>query len=54
MEGTHFEVGREVRDIIIKNTGRKPEQLPQERQIPEVKKVLKSEFREMKKIDKKK
>lgn len=54
LEGTHFEVGREVRDIIIKNTGRKPEQLPQERQIPEVKKVLKSEFREMKKIDKKK
>ena len=52
LEGTHFEVGREVRDIIIKNTGRKPEQLPQERQIPEVKKVLKSEFREMKKIDK--
>ena len=53
LEGTHFEVGREVRDIIIKNTGRKPEQLPQERQIPEVKKALKSEFKEMKKIDKK-
>lgn len=52
LEGTHFAVGREVRDIIIKNTGRKPEQLPQERQIPEVKKTLKSEFREMKKIDK--
>lgn len=54
LEQTHFEVGREVRDIIVKNTGKKPEQLPQERQIPEVKKALKSEFRAMKKIDKKK
>ena len=54
LEGTHFEVGREVREIIIKNMGKKPEQLPQERQLPEVKKALKSEFREMKKIDKKK
>lgn len=52
LEGTHFEVGREVREIIIKNMGKKPEQLPQERQLPEVKKALKSEFREMKKIDK--
>lgn len=54
LEQTHFEVGREVRDIIVKNTGKNPEQLPQERQIPEVKKALKSEFREMKKIDRKK
>lgn len=54
LEQTHFDVGREVRDIIVKNTGKRPEQLPQERQIPEVKKVLKSEFKEMKKLDKKK
>lgn len=53
LEKTHFTVGKEVRDIIVKNTGKKPEQLPQEREIPEVKKSLKKDFREMKKIDKK-
>lgn len=53
LEQTHHDVGREVRDIIIKNTGRTPESLPQEQQIPDVKKTLKSEFKEMKKIDKK-
>lgn len=51
LEKTHFDVGREVRDIIVKNTGKRPEQLPQERQIPEVKKTLKTEFKEMKKLD---
>lgn len=51
LEQTHFEVGREVRNIIERNTGRTPEQLPQEKQIPEVKKALKLDFREMKKID---
>lgn len=54
LEQTHHDVGREVRDIIIKNTGKTPEQLPQEQMIPDVKKTLKSEFKEMKKIDKKK
>lgn len=37
LEQTHFAVGREVRNIVVKNTGRTPEQLPQERQLPEVK-----------------
>lgn len=52
LEQTHFSVGREVRKIIVKNTGRTPEQLPQERQLPAVKKALKHDFKEMKKIDK--
>lgn len=54
LERTHFDVGREVRKIIQKNSGCNPEALPQEQRLPQVKKVLKSEFREMKKIDKKK
>ncbi len=54
LEQTHHDVGREVRNIIIKNAGKSPEQLPQEQMIPDVKKTLKSEFKEMKKIDKRK
>lgn len=52
LEQTHLDVGREVRSIIIKNTGKTPEQLPQEKRLPDVKKELKNEFKEMKKIDK--
>lgn len=54
LENTHYSVGREVRDLVRKNTGRNPEALPQEQTLPQVKKVLKTEFKEMKKIDKKK
>lgn len=54
LEQTHYDVGREVRNIVIKNFGCAPENLPQEKQLPEVKKTLKAEFREMKKIDNKK
>ena len=54
LEQTHFNVGREVRNIVAKNTGRNPENLPQERMIPDIKKELKTGFKEMKKIDKKK
>ena len=53
LEQTHYEVGKEVRDIVRQNTGRNPEDLPQERTLPEVKKELKKGFREMKKLDKK-
>lgn len=53
LEKTHYNVGLEVRNIVKKNTGKMPEQLPQERQIPEVKRSLKADFKEMKKIDKK-
>lgn len=54
LEDTHFSVGREVRNMVRRNSGCAPESLPQEQTLPQVKKVLKSEFREMKKIDKKK
>ncbi len=54
LEDTHFQVGKEVRDIIIKNTGKLPENLPQEKQLPEVKKELKQGYRKMNKEDKKK
>lgn len=53
LEQTHHDVGREVREIVIRNSGCAPENLPQEQLIPEVKKELKKGFREMKKIDKK-
>lgn len=52
LEQTHIDVGREVRNIIIKNTGRAPENMIQEKKLPDVIKELKSEFKEMKKIDK--
>lgn len=54
LEETHFTVGREVRNIIQKNVGCNPEALPQEQRLPEVKKALKKDFREMNKIDNKK
>ncbi len=54
LEQTHHDVGKEVRDMVIRNTGKTPESLPQEKRLPEVKKELKKDFREMKKIDNRK
>lgn len=54
LEQTHFKVGREVRKMVIKNTGKTPENLPQEKQLPEIKKELKKGYRKMLKEDKKK
>lgn len=54
LEKTHYEVGREVRDIVIKNTGKAPENLPQEKELPAVKKELKQGYRKMQKEDKSK
>ena len=51
LESTHYEVGREVRNLVIKNTGKKPELLPQEKELPNVRKELKESFKEIKKID---
>ncbi len=53
LEQTHFDVGREVRHFVQRSTGNAPECLPQEKQLPEVRKGLRKNFREMKKIDKK-
>lgn len=52
LEQTHFEVGRKVRDFVMEETGKKPEQLPVERPLPEVKKEIKSGYRKMLKEDK--
>lgn len=54
LEQTHFQVGKEVRDIVQKNAGKNPENLPQEKQLPEVKKGLKDGYKKMLKEDNKK
>lgn len=53
LEITHRIVGQEVRNVVLKNTGRTPENLPQETQLPQVKKALKVSYKKMKEIDKK-
>lgn len=53
LEHTHFEVGREVRVIVQKNVGKNPEQLDQEKQLPEIKKELREGYKKMRKADKK-
>jgi DNA-damage-inducible protein D len=52
LEQTHFQVGKEVREIIQKNVGRSPENLQQEKQLPEVKKELKQGYKKMLKEEK--
>ncbi len=52
LEKTHFEVGREVRGMIQKNTGKNPEQLPIEQKLPDVQKVIKKGYKNMLKEDK--
>ena len=41
LENTHKSIGSEIRQIVKKNTGNFPEDLPLERRLPEVKKELK-------------
>lgn len=52
LEQTHYTVGRQVRNMVEQNTGRKPEQLPQEKELPIIKKALEMTAKEMKRIDK--
>ena len=40
--------------MVIKNTGKAPENLPQEKQIPVIKKELKEGYKKMQKEEKKK
>ena len=47
LEATHQRVGREVRDIILKNSGKSPEELPMERKLPDVRKELKATYKKM-------
>ena len=52
LEQTHYDVGREVRNLVIENTGKQPEALPQEKELPSVRKELKHGFKEINKLDK--
>lgn len=54
LEQTHYQVGKEVREIIQKNVGKNPEHLPQEKQLPEVRKELKQGYKKMQKQDRSK
>jgi DNA-damage-inducible protein D len=53
LEQAHYEVGREVRGIVVKSSGRNPEDLKQEIELPKVKKELKKSYKKMEKSDKK-
>lgn len=51
LEKTHQSVGAEVRKLVAQNTGRNPENLLQEKELPDVKKELKKGYRNMLKQD---
>ncbi|MDR1924186.1 MAG: hypothetical protein LBQ66_07420 [Planctomycetaceae bacterium] len=50
-ERAHREVGNDVRQVVKKNTGKNPEDLPIERRLPDIQKQLKIGHKEMRKID---
>ena len=52
LEQTHYSVGRRVREIVKDNTDKNPENLQQEKGLPEIRKRLKAGYRKMKKLDK--
>jgi len=54
LENTHRSVGHEVREFVIKNTGKTPESLPVQKQIPKVQSEIKKGYRKMIKEDMKK
>ena len=49
LEQTHYQVGKEVRKIVQENVGKPPENLPLEKQLPEVKKELREGYKKMSK-----
>ena len=51
LEQTHYSVGREVRKIVEENTGKSPENLPQQKELPDIKKELRQGYRKMIKED---
>jgi len=53
LEQTHYDVGKEVREMVVKNTGKNPEMLPQEKELPDIKKELKKGYKKMIAVDKK-
>jgi DNA-damage-inducible protein D len=54
LEKTHFEVGREVRNMVQRNVGKSPEELGKEKYLPQVKKELKDGYKKMLKEDSRK
>ena len=53
LEQTHHQVGKAVRNLVKENVGKNPENLPQEKNLPEVQKELKIGYKKMKSQDKK-
>jgi DNA-damage-inducible protein D len=51
LEQTHYQVGKEVRAIVIENVGKSPENLLQEKELPEIKKDLKKGYKKILKED---
>ncbi|HMM02046.1 MULTISPECIES: BRO family protein [unclassified Dysgonomonas] len=51
LEQTHYNVGREVRNIIVENVGKAPENLTQQKELPNVKKELKEGYKKMNQED---
>lgn len=51
LESTHYSVGKAVRKLVIENTGKTPENLPQEKAVQELKKELKKGHKKMLKED---
>ncbi|GHT26618.1 DNA damage-inducible protein D [Planctomycetales bacterium] len=49
-EAIHKGIGREVRDMVKRSTGKNPEDLPVERLLPDIEKQLKLGHKEMKKM----
>lgn len=47
LEQTHYSVGQEVRKIIQENVGRNPENMEQEKELPDIKRELKQGYKKM-------
>ena len=54
LEQAHYQVGKDVRNIVHQNVGKVPENLLQEKELPNVKKELKEGYKKMLKEDNKK
>ncbi len=54
LENTHYNVGRQVRNMVRENVGVNPENLPQNKRLQNVKKEIKQNIKAIDKIDKSK
>lgn len=52
LESTHYNVWKDVRKMVLENSWKNPENLEQEKELPSVRKELKTWYRKMKKDDK--